>query len=96
MRLTLSGRIAHGGNKVLRWNFDNIVVQQDEAGNIKPDKKRATEKIDGAVATIMALDRAILQTREAQPGIAIYDFDNNTVTINGVTTPIPKKSKPQE
>lgn len=59
MRLILAGRIAHGGNRVLRWNFDNIVVQQDEAGNIKPDKKRATEKIDGAVATIMALDRAV-------------------------------------
>lgn len=60
MRLVLSERIAHGGNKVLRWNFDNIVVMQDEAGNIKPDKKRATEKIDGAVAMIMALDRAIV------------------------------------
>lgn len=60
MRWVLSERIAHGGNKVLRWNFDNIVVMQDEAGNIKPDKKRATEKIDGAVALIMALDRAIV------------------------------------
>lgn len=60
MRLVLSERVAHGGNKVLRWNFDNIVVMQDEAGNIKPDKKRATEKIDGSVATIMAFARAIV------------------------------------
>ena len=59
MRLVLQQRIAHGGNPVLRWNMDNIVVRQDEAGNIKPDKQKATEKIDGAVATIMALDRAI-------------------------------------
>ena len=67
MRLVLEKRIAHGGNPILRWNFDNIVVKQDEAGNIKPDKQRATEKIDGAVATIMALDRAIRQ--ETKPSV---------------------------
>jgi len=43
----------------LRWNVDNLVVRQDPAGNIKPDKEKATNKIDGAVASIMALDRAI-------------------------------------
>ncbi len=58
MRLVLERRIAHGGHPILRWNMDNIVVKMDEAGNIKPDKKRAMEKIDGAVAAIMALDRA--------------------------------------
>ena len=35
------------------------VIRTDPAGNIKPDKEKSTEKIDGAVATIMALDRAI-------------------------------------
>ena len=59
MRLVLQKRIAHGGNPILRWHMDNIVVRSDPAGNIKPDKVKATEKIDGAVATIMALDRAI-------------------------------------
>ena len=38
---------------------DNITVRQDPAGNIKPDKAKSTEKIDGIVALIMALDRAI-------------------------------------
>ena len=59
MRLTLEGSIAHGGHPVLRWMMDNIHVRTDPAGNIKPDKEKSTEKIDGAVATIMALDRAI-------------------------------------
>lgn len=59
MKLTLGQRIAHGGHPVLRWMMDNIFVRTDLAGNIKPDKEKSTEKIDGAVATIMALDRAI-------------------------------------
>lgn len=59
MRLVLNKQIAHGGHPVLRWNMDNAVVRQDPAGNIKLDKNKSTEKIDGAVATVMALDRAL-------------------------------------
>lgn len=59
MKLTLEEKIAHGGHPVLRWNMDNIFIRTDPAGNIKADKEKSTEKIDGAVATIMALDRAI-------------------------------------
>lgn len=59
MRLTLEGRIAHGGHPVLRWCMDNVIVKTDPAGNIKIDKGKATEKVDAAVATVMALDRAI-------------------------------------
>lgn len=59
MKLVLEKRIAHGGHPVLRWNMDNIYIRQDPAGNIKADKSKSTEKIDGAIAMIMALDRAI-------------------------------------
>lgn len=59
MKLALGGRLAHGGHPVLSWMVDNIHVRTDPAGNIKPDKAKSTEKIDGVVATIMALDRAI-------------------------------------
>ena len=80
MRLVLERRIAHGGNPILRWNMDNIVVREDEAGNIKPDKKRATEKIDGAVAAIMALDRAILHENHdsvyKDRGVLIIDINH--------------------
>ncbi len=55
----LEQKITHGGHPVLRWMMDNIFIRTDPAGNIKPDKEKSTEKIDGAVATIMALDRAI-------------------------------------
>lgn len=59
MKLVLEERVAHGGHPVLRWMMDNIFIRTDPAGNIKPDKEKSTEKIDGAVATVMALDRAI-------------------------------------
>lgn len=59
MKLVLEGRFRHGGNEVLRWMFDNVSVRMDPAGNIKMDKEKSTEKIDGAVAAVMALDRAI-------------------------------------
>lgn len=59
MKLTLKQKLAHGGHPVLRWNMDNIFVRTDSAGNIKGDKEKSIEKIDGAIATIMVLDRAI-------------------------------------
>ena len=59
MKLTLEKKIAHGGHPVLRWMADNIFVRTDPAGNIKADKEKSTERIDGVIALIMALDRAI-------------------------------------
>lgn len=59
MKLTLEQKLAHGGHPVLRWMMDNIFIRTDSAGNIKADKDKSTEKIDGAIATIMGLDRAI-------------------------------------
>ena len=71
MRLVLNQQIAHNGHPVLRWMMDNIFIKTDPAGNIKPDKEKSTEKIDGAVATIMALDRAI--RCGAETAESIYD-----------------------
>jgi phage terminase large subunit-like protein len=58
-KLLLGGHVRHGGNPVLTWMADNVVARQDPAGNIKPDKSKSTERIDGIVALIMALDRAL-------------------------------------
>ena len=58
MNLILSKRLAHGNNPVLTWMADNLVVREDPAGNVKPDKEKSIEKIDGIVALIMGLDRA--------------------------------------
>jgi len=57
--LVLQRKINHGGNPVLRWMADNMVVRTDPAGGKKPDKEKSTEKIDGMVGLIMGLDRAM-------------------------------------
>lgn len=56
--------------KTLRWMMDNIYIRTDPAGNIKADKK-IHRKIDGAVATIMGLDRAIRCGNNT--GASVYD-----------------------
>ena len=70
-KLTLEQRIAHGGHPVLRWNVDNVTIKTDPAGNIKADKEKSTEKIDGAIATIMALARALVCGNGT--GESVYD-----------------------
>jgi len=71
--------IRHGGNPCLRWQVDNFAVAMDPAGNVKPDKKNAGDKIDGVVALIMALARATAAT-EAEATSA-YDDDGEGLMI---------------
>ncbi len=64
LKLILSGRINHGGNLVLRWMADNMVIVMDPTEAVKPEKAKSTERIDGIVATIMGLDRALKHKSE--------------------------------
>ena len=59
-KLIVSRKLAHGANPVTRWMASNVAVAQDPAGNLKPAKDKSTERIDGIVAIIMALGRAML------------------------------------
>ncbi len=68
--LILDKKINHGGNPILRWNFDNVMITQDPAGNIKPDKAKSTQKIDGIVSLILAIDRTIRHEDDTK---SIYD-----------------------
>ncbi len=53
----LAKTIRHSGNPVLRWMASNVMVHKDSNDNIKPDKKKSTEKIDGIMALVMAIAR---------------------------------------
>jgi len=59
-RLLMSGDLRHGGNPVLRWMAGNATARTDPSGNIKPDKARSKEKIDGIVASVMAVGLAMV------------------------------------
>lgn len=69
-KFLMEGNLIHGGNPVFKWMAGNVVMRQDPAGNIKPDKEKSVEKIDGIVASIMALDRCI---RNGIGNGSIYD-----------------------
>lgn len=53
-RMVVREVIHHDKNPVMRWMFGNVVVKQDPSGNIKPDKSKAADKIDGVAALLSA------------------------------------------
>jgi phage terminase large subunit-like protein len=61
-------RYRHGENRCVRWQVDNFAVEMDAAGNVKPSKKKAGDKIDAVVAAVMALDRA-MRHQERSPAL---------------------------
>lgn len=69
-RRLLARKLHHGGNPVLRWMASNVAVKQDAAGNLKPDKAQSQGKIDGIVALVMAVDRAM---RHGPSRASIYE-----------------------
>jgi phage terminase large subunit-like protein len=73
-RYIIAGQYVHGGNPMMRWQVDNLVARQDPAGNVKPDKEKSHEKIDGCVVSIMSLGRALVAEPPMSPGIAVIDF----------------------
>lgn len=69
-------KLNHGNNPIMRWMADNLAVQTDPAGNLKPDKSTSQGKIDGIVALLMALDRAM---RKIKVGGSKYEREGLVV-----------------
>lgn len=61
-RRLVNGDIRHGGNPVMTWCAANAVVVTDPAGNRKVSKEKATGRVDGIVAAIMATGRSLCAT----------------------------------
>lgn len=74
-RAYIARKLSHGGDPVLTWNASNLVPKRDESMNLRPDKKRSADKIDGMVCLLMAMARASLD--ETQP--SIYETQGLTV-----------------
>jgi phage terminase large subunit-like protein len=68
----LSRRLRHNNDPVLRWNVSNVSVETDDAGNIRPSKKASTERIDGVVALILAIDAMDRNVHTPTPSYSIH------------------------
>lgn len=69
-KLILAKDIRHGNQPVLNWCASNVMVEMDAAGNIKPSKKKSSEKIDGIVSLIMAIGLAMV---DEDSGPSVYE-----------------------
>ncbi|GAB3988844.1 terminase large subunit [Nocardioides marmoraquaticus] len=74
LRLTLRQRYRHGGNPVMRWMVDNLAVAMDPSGNVKPDKARAAEKIDGVSAAVTAMCEVMDAVVEEETDKTVFVF----------------------
>ncbi|MEI7584603.1 terminase large subunit [Runella sp.] len=67
-RLVKAGRIKHGGNPVTRWMMSNVMLRTDPAGNVKIDKAKSGDKVDGPVSIVMALGTAMQDVAKEDDG----------------------------
>jgi phage terminase large subunit-like protein len=74
LRLIRAGFYHHGNNPVAKWEASNVVTRQDPGGNLKVDKAASAEKVDGMVAGVMALDRALRSAAEAETNYEAAGF----------------------
>jgi phage terminase large subunit-like protein len=72
LALLLDAKLRHGGDPVLRWMANNLSVAMDAAGNLKPDREKSGGRIDGIVAAIMGLGRALVASQES-PAVSVYE-----------------------
>ncbi len=68
--MVAGNRIEHGANPVMNWMIGNLAAHRDDNGNIQPSKKKSTNKIDGPVALITGMARALLASDD-QPELTV-------------------------
>ena len=71
-QLALEGKLYHGGDEVLRWMMSNVVIKPDPSGNIKVDKSKSGDKIDGVVAGIMAVGEMLTFEEDDTPDFEFF------------------------
>ena len=70
--LALNGRLRHGNHPVLSWCASNAIVTKDAAGNRKLDRSRATGRIDGLVAAVLAVSAMSGAPQPVEPSHQIF------------------------
>jgi phage terminase large subunit-like protein len=70
-RLVLEGMLRHGGNPILRWMAENVELEMDPWGNVRPSKRKSSDRIDGMVALTMAIGRWLAWGESPGMGYAV-------------------------
>lgn len=65
-RMVKNKQLRHGGNPVTRWMMSNVLLRTDPAGNVKIDKAKSGDKVDGPVSIVMALGTAMQSAAKEQ------------------------------
>jgi len=73
-RLVISRKIRHGGNPVMNWMISNVATVTDASSNIKPSKDKSTGRIDGVVASVMAVGMSYRNKPGAEPSISFLSY----------------------
>ena len=68
-KMVLKKNVVHGGNPVLRWQVQNVQLRTDPAGNVKIDKSKSSEKVDGVVSLVMGIGEWMTN----DTGTSVYD-----------------------
>jgi len=64
--LVLQEKLNHGNNPVLTWMMSNVAIKRDPVDNLKIDKSKSSEKVDGMVALAMAIGVKLLSKKEEE------------------------------
>lgn len=70
-RLLMTNKITIDNNPILRWNFSNVTIRMDCNGNVKPDKAKSANKIDGVIALIQSIAILIEDSRRVKSKITM-------------------------
>jgi len=70
-RLILEGMLRHGGHPILSWMAENVEIEMDPWENVRPSKRKSSERIDGMVALTMAIGRWLAWGEEPGMGYAV-------------------------
>jgi phage terminase large subunit-like protein len=73
-KAVLGRQLRHDGDPVLQWNVSNVAVESDAAGNLKPSKRLSTQRIDGVVALILAIDMLERHAPTPAPHYQIFTY----------------------
>lgn len=65
-RMVKNKQLRHANNPVTRWMMSNVLLRTDPAGNVKIDKAKSGDKVDGPVSVVMALGTAMQSAAKEQ------------------------------